>query len=201
MRRQTGGVEVPETRFVEATDGVHLAYQVVGDGRLDLVFQPMGSHIDSLWQEPGFVRFARRLGRFARTVWYDGRGMGASSGALRDRLVAEIADADLTAVLDAAECDQAVPVAVYNAADFVRFAAAHRERIKALILFNTFAHYVQEDDYPWGLPRETLDRYFAAVRERWGTGATVRYVAPSKASDPTFVEWWARGERLGLRRR
>ena len=73
--------ERPVTRYAKAPDGVSIAYQVTGDGPLDLVFPPaMNIAIDLFWDEPSLVRVARRLGGFSRTVWCDGRGVGASSG-------------------------------------------------------------------------------------------------------------------------
>jgi class 3 adenylate cyclase len=194
-------VDVPEICFAETADGIHLAYQVVGDGPVTLVFMRLGNTlIDLLWQEPGFVRTARRLAGFARTVWYDNRGVGASGGEFGDRLVEEIADADLGAVLDAVGCEQVVLVeaGLGQAGDAIRYATNHPERVRALILINTCAHYVREDDYPWGIPKEDLDRYFNAAKAKWGTGSSVAVIAPSKANDPTFREWWARGERLGV---
>ena len=67
--------ERPVTRYVTAPDGVSLAYQVIGGGPLDLVFFPgLALPIDLLWEDTGFNHFARRLSRFSRTVWLEGRG-------------------------------------------------------------------------------------------------------------------------------
>jgi len=69
----------PETRYTRSADGINLAYQLTGDGPLDLVFQNgTGIPVDLLSEEPGFVRLRRRLDTFSRTVWFEGRGMGAS---------------------------------------------------------------------------------------------------------------------------
>src|SRR5579863_3928426 len=77
--------ERPVVRYVRASDGVNLAYYVTGEGPLDLLFMPsLAIPIDLLWDEPGFVRFAKRLGRFSRTIWCDARGFGASGGAVVD---------------------------------------------------------------------------------------------------------------------
>ena len=191
--------ERPVTRYATAPDGVSLAYQVSGDGPLDLVFPPaMTVPIDLYWDEPGFVRFARRLGGFSRTVRCDGRGIGASGGNLEDGVVDEIVDVDLTAVLDAVGCGPVVLVGWnQGGAAVIRYAAIHPERVTALVLFETYAHYVREDDYPWGLSRDALDRYTASMRETWGTGAGLDVFAPSKAGDEEFRAWWARGQRLG----
>jgi len=82
-------------------------------------------------------------------------------------------------------------------ATVIRYAAINPERVTALVLFETYAHYVREDDYPWGLPRGSLDRYTASLKETWGTGAGLEVFAPSKAGDEEFRAWWARGQRLG----
>jgi len=193
--------ERPVTRFARAPDGVSLAYQVTGDGPLDLVVSPvLGFPVDLWWEEPGFARVAKRLGGFSRTVWYDGRGQGASGGDFRDRFVDEIVDTDLAAVLEAAGCERVVLVG-WSAAgpNFIRYATTHPERVTALVLIGAHAHYVCEDDYPWGLSPEALDRAFAQSKETWGTGAGMEVVAPSKAGDERFRAWFARGQRLGVR--
>jgi class 3 adenylate cyclase len=192
--------ERPVTRHAKAADGVSIAYQVTGNGSLDLVFPPASSFpVDLFWDEPGFVRVAKRLGGFSRTGWFEGRGMGASSGDYQDRLVEETRDADLTAVLDAVGCERVILVGTGAAGpDVIRYAAAHHERVTALVLINTFAHYVREDDYPWGPSPDALDRFIASAREMWGTGAGLEVVAPSKTGDETFRAWYARSQRLGL---
>jgi len=192
--------ERPVTRYAKAPDGVSIAYQVTGDGPLDLVFLPASpSPIDLLWDEPNFVRLARRLGGFSRTVWCEARGMGASGGNYQDRFVDEIVDADITAVLNAVGCEQVVLLGTsYGGPVVIRYAATHPERVSALVLIDSHAHYVREDDYPWGVPRAALDRFLASTTQTWGTGAGLEVFAPSKAGDEAFRAWWARNERLGV---
>src|SRR5207244_3904661 len=187
--------------YANTSDGVRVAYQVVGDGSLDLVFLPgLTMPIHLLWDEPEFVRFARRLRGFSRTVWCESRGLGASGGDMFDSFVEETAEADLTAVLDAVPCEQVVLFATNaSGAPAIRFAATHPERVAALILFNTYAHYVREDDYPWGLPTDVLDRFAASQQEFWGSDTRIQLLAPSKLGDPEFRAWWTRSQRLGLR--
>jgi class 3 adenylate cyclase len=192
--------ERPVTRYAEAPDGVSVAYQVTGDGSLALVFPPAATFpVDLLWEEPGFVRVARRLGDFSRTVWCDARGQGASGGDYEDRLVDEVRDSDLTVVLDAAGCERVVLVGTGAAGpDVIRYCAMHPERVTALVLINSFAHYVRDDDYPWGVSPDALGRYTASAREMWGTGTGLEIVAPSKAGDEAFRSWYARSQRLGI---
>ncbi|MDQ6852719.1 MAG: adenylate/guanylate cyclase domain-containing protein [Actinomycetota bacterium] len=192
--------ERPVTRYATTPDGVSIAYQVTGDGPLDLVFPPASTiPIDLLWDEPSFVRFTKRLGSFSRTVQWDGRGMGASGGDFQDVFVDAIVEADLTAVLDAVGCERAVLVgANYGGPTAILYGATHPERVTALVLIDTWAHYMREDDYPWGLSADAVDRYTAAAREVWGTGAALEHLAPSKTGDEGFRAWCARCERLGF---
>jgi class 3 adenylate cyclase len=191
--------ERPVTRYARTPDGASIAYQVTGDGPLDLVFlQASTFPIDLLWDEPSFARVARRLRGVSRTVWCEARGMGASGGNFQDRFVEEIVDADLTAVLDAVGSERVVLVGTsYGGPIVIRYAATHPERVTALVLIDSFAHYVREDDYPWGLPPDALDRYTASSRAMWGTGAGLEAFAPSRTGDEAFRAWWARNERLG----
>ena len=190
--------ERPVTRYAKAPDGVKLAYQVTGDGPRDLVF-PQGSvlPIDLLWEEPSFVRFAKRLGRFSRTVWHEPRGIGASGGGRMGTLTESVDD--LTTVLDAAGCERVVLLANgHSGPPLIHYAAAQPERVTALILVDTYAHYVRKDDYPWGIPPEKLKRFTDEAGEMWGTRATAVVIAPSKSEDEAFRMWYARGERLGV---
>jgi len=179
---------------------VSIAYQVTGDGPLDLMFVRASTFpIDLLWDDPSFLRVARRLGGFSRTVWFEARGMGASGGNFEDRFDEEIADGDLTAVLDAAGCERVVLVATsYGGPVVIRYAATHPDRVAALVLMDTFAHYVQHDDYPYGMTPEALDRFVALPTESWGTGVGLDIFAPSRTGDSAFQAWWARNERLGI---
>jgi hypothetical protein len=93
--------DTPETRYTRSADGTNLAYQVSGEGPINLVFMHgTGIPIDLLAEDTGFIRLRRRLDTFSRTVWFESRGMGASEGHPREATT-EIGDADLIAVLDA----------------------------------------------------------------------------------------------------
>ncbi len=192
--------ERPGTRFAYAPDGVALAYELTGDGPTDIVFvSGLTLPMNLLWEEPGFVSFAKGLCDFSRTVWCDTRGMGLSEGDFWDGLVDDIADADLTAVVDAVGRERVVLVGTSGAGPTViRWAMGHPERTSALVLVNTHGHYVQEDDYPWGIPADSLMRFTAWSRDTWGSGAGLEILAPSKIDDAGFRAWWARCQRLGV---
>jgi class 3 adenylate cyclase len=190
--------DTPETRYTRSADGTNLAYQVSGDGPLQVVFvQAAVIPVDLLGEDPGFVRFRKRLGTFSRTLWFDSGGWGASEGDPRDSLPGEISDANLNAVLDAVAFDRPVLVAWdAAAARAIHFSVTHPERVSALVLVNSYVHYVREDDYPWGVPRESLDRVVRITEEGWGTAAAIELLAPSRVADERFRAWFARSARF-----
>jgi class 3 adenylate cyclase len=192
--------DAPVTKYAQSPDGVNIAYQIVGVSPLNVLF--VAAHaipLDLCWDEPSFRRFAARLGGFSRTVWLDVRGIGASGGDYADRVVDEVVDGDLTAVLDAVGCDTAVLIgSSHGGPDVIGYCVRHPKRVSALVLINTYAHYVREPDYPWGLPQDAVDRAEALSQASWGTAAVVDLEAPSRARDEGFRAWWARCERLGI---
>ena len=191
-------VELPTTHYTRSADGTNLAYQVSGIGPLPLVFvHGSGIPIDLLSEDPGFGRLRKRLGTFSRTVWFDGRGWGASEGDPQDAGPGEIWDADLTAVLDTAGFERPALVGEGQASGHaIHFSATHPERVSALVLVNGFAYYLREEGYPWGVPRESLDRLATILKETWGTEAGLEVLAPSRISDERFGAWYARSARV-----
>jgi class 3 adenylate cyclase len=188
----------PKTHYTRSADGTNLAYQVSGDGPLDLVFLHAALPIDLLSEDPGFIRVRKRLNTFSRTVWFDRRGVGASEGDLHDSYIGPVFNADLLAVLDAVAFERPALVAqASSGGKAIHFSVTHPERVGALVLINSYAHYVREDDYPWGIPRDDLDRVVTSFNATWGTGAAVEVLGPSHVADEHFRAWNARLERLG----
>jgi pimeloyl-ACP methyl ester carboxylesterase len=191
--------DAPATRYTRSADGTNLAYQVSGDGPIDMVFLHGAEPIDLLSDDPGFVRVRNRLDRFSRTVWFDRRGQGASEGVRRDSLGGPIADADIIAVFDAVGFERpALAAEDSSGLRAIHFAVINPERVSALVLVNSYAHYVREDDYPWGLPPKVLDRVVATVRAEWGMTTMVEIIAPSRATDERFRGWHARLARSAI---
>jgi class 3 adenylate cyclase len=188
--------DTPETRYTRSADGTNLAFQVSGDGPLDLVFLYGGAiPIDLMSENPGFIRVRRRLDSFSRTLWFDFRGMGASEGDLQDSLAGDIYDADVTALLDAVGFEQPALVEVgLSGPAAIHYSVTHPERVSALVLLNSHVH---EDDYPWGLSRQEVEERVAAIKERWGTGKNLDILAPSRVADERFRAWHARSQRSG----
>jgi class 3 adenylate cyclase len=189
--------DAPKTHYARSADGTNLAYQMSGDGALELVFVPASVPIDLLSDDPGFVRLRRRLETFSRTVWFDVRGMGASEGDPLAALVGNVSDADLSAVLDAVGFERPALACMDTGMNLIHFSVTHPERVSALVLINSYAHYVRDDDYPCGVPPETINQFVATVQEGWGTSTAVDFVAPSRSADQRFRDWYARAGRLG----
>jgi class 3 adenylate cyclase len=190
--------DIPQTHYTRSADGTNLAYQVSGVGPLEMAFLHVEYPIDLLSEDPGFVRLRRRLGSFSRTVWSDARGVGASEGDFQDAQRPEIFAADLDAVLGAVGFERPTLVAEgWLGHKAVRFSVAHPERVGALVLLGSYAYYVRENDYPWGVPAKLIEQTAANVGVSWGTDADVALLAPSRVADERFRAWFARSARFG----
>jgi class 3 adenylate cyclase len=187
-----------QTRYV-TVGGADVAYQVIGDGGIDLVyFYGLGSNVELLRLTPGMNEFLHRLARFARVIVFDRRGSGASDGVPHhDVPTVEQWTEDLGGVLDAAGSREAAIIAALDAGPIAMlFAALHPERVRALVLLNTTARYIGGDDYPWGATAEEADAFVEFIRATWGTPDFSRVATPSEIGDPGFLEESARWLRL-----
>jgi class 3 adenylate cyclase len=186
----------PTTRYARAGE-VHIAYQTVGDGPIDLVYiPPQLQQVEHLWAEPRVAAFFERLARFSRLILLDRRGTGlsdpiASATTLEDQME------DVTAVLDAVGSEQAALFAQSEGAAMAAlYAATHPERTRALILYAGMARMTGAPGYEWpGTPEEREQR-IADIFARWGTGERLALIAPSAAGDEALRRWFARLERL-----
>jgi class 3 adenylate cyclase/pimeloyl-ACP methyl ester carboxylesterase len=184
------GEQIPETRFAD-TPGGRIAYQVVGDGPIDvLVTHAPMFPIDLMWDEPSLVRFLDRLSSFSRHVWFDARGRGASDPMphTEERFAEAIAD-DMLALLDHLGWEQVALIGGIQPQ--ILFAASHPARTKALVLLNAGARMAFSEPSP-ASRTEFLDQ----MRRRWGTGAGLEQVAPSAAGDARLRRWLGRSQRL-----
>jgi class 3 adenylate cyclase len=188
----------PKTRYTTVKDG-DVAYQVVGDGPLDLVaFFGIGSHLELMWEWAG--PFFRRLASFSRLVLFDRRGTGVSDPVQLNAIPTwEEATEDLGAVLDAVGSEHAAIYAEGDAGPIaVLFAATHPERVSALILGTTSARLVVDHDYPIGLPRADVEAFVELLATQWGTPELSRVLAPELAQDEDLMELYARQYRSAL---
>jgi class 3 adenylate cyclase/alpha-beta hydrolase superfamily lysophospholipase len=191
-------VDRPETRYARSGE-YHIAYQVVGDGPVDLVYVPGWiSHLDLYWEEPSVAHFLRRLASFSRLIVFDKRGIGLSDPVPTSTMpnLEERMD-DVRAVLDAAGSERAAVFAQgYGCPIAMLFAATHPERVPALVLYApTVKAGMRTDDFPWG-PTPEERRAWTQASSDWGTNdyaaSWVARLAPSAAGDSRFVQWAAR---------
>jgi pimeloyl-ACP methyl ester carboxylesterase/DNA-binding winged helix-turn-helix (wHTH) protein len=192
-------LKIPETMYAKSGN-VNIAYQVVGDAPLDLVFV-MGwvSHLEYFWKEPSFARFLERLSSFARLILFDKRGTGLSDRVPNNELpTLEQRMDDVRAVMDAAGSERAALIGVSEGGPMCSlFAATYPEKTLALVMIGTYAKRVSDDDYPWAPTAEERQHFFNEMREHWGGPVGLEERAPSVASDPQFREWWATYLRMG----
>jgi len=179
----------PKTEYARSGD-LHIAYQVIGDGPLDLVYVPgWVSHVELAWEEPTLARFLNRLASFARLIVFDKRGTGLSDRVPHDKLpsLEERMD-DLRAVMDAAGSRRAAVFGTSEGGNLsALFAASHPERTRALVLFGTFAKRIRSPDYPWAPTRDERGERFARVEREWGGRADFEHYVPSKLGDEAFM--------------
>ncbi|RBY85671.1 adenylate/guanylate cyclase domain-containing protein [Blastococcus sp. TF02A-30] len=188
---------LPSTRYARSGE-LSIAYQVVGDGPLDLVAAPgFISHLDWNWQEPALRRFLQRLAEFSRLILFDKRGTGLSDPVPGPATLEERTD-DLRAVMDAAGSERAALLGVSEGgAMAMLFAAQHPERTRALVLYGAYPRIVRAPDFPEGVDAEVMAAMLSRLVERWGEGSGLGAWAPDHRQDPALRAWWGTLQRMG----
>lgn len=183
--------QVPETRYA-SSDGVSIAYQMVGDGPVDVVVVPgFGSHLERAWELPQYAHFYHRMASFGRLLLLDKRGTGLSDRVSPDALPGiEQRKDDLKAVMDAAGVERASLVAHSDGGPLAMlYAATYPDRVEKLVLINTYAKRINSPDYSGALDPEMFRGFMSAIDEQWGGPIAVDMLAPG--SDTEFHNWWA----------
>ena len=187
----------PRTQYAKS-GRVHIAYQVLGEGPLDLVLvHGWLSHLELLWDHPAAARSLRRLASFSRLILFDKRGTGLSDPVPVDQLpTLEQRMDDVRAVMDAAGSERSALMGTSEGGPMnLLFAATYPKRIAALILYASCARLSAASDYPWGTPPDVRDKLLDRIDKEWGTGVVLSAVAASYTNDPQMREWWARYQR------
>ena len=186
----------PETRYAQS-GGLDIAYQVVGEGPLEILFVPgFASNLEIMWELPAFGRILQRLSSLGRLVTLDKRGMGLSdrsmgAGAPEDRMD------DLRAVIEAAGLSRPAIVAISEGGPLsLLFATTYPDRAKALVLWGTFSRLSRAPDYPEGFEPEQMERFFERAAARWGTGLAFRTFISGGPEDEATTRSMGRYERL-----
>lgn len=191
-RVMTPAHHAPPTQFARSGD-VSLAYQVWGDGPLDVVFVTgIVYHLEAVLEIPGVVDFFTRLSRFARVVVFDKRGQGLSDRVPIASTMDERAD-DVGAVMEAAGMQRAVIIGYSEGAGLAAyFTAFHPERAIQLVLMGGMPRFSRAEDYPYGL----TDAQVRKSTRYYTEGRLLRAAMPSWRNDPTIWEQTGRFERL-----
>ncbi len=177
----------PETQYARSGD-VHIAYQTVGRGPIDVVFvQGFISNLETQWEDPGLTHLFNRLASFARLIIFDKRGSGLSDR-VSDMPNLETRMDDVRAVMDAAGSRQAVLMGASEGGPMsILFAATYPQRTRALVLYGAYAHF-----YSWVLSSEQVEAFVAAAETHWGDGSTLKSFCPNLVANDRFRAWWAR---------
>ncbi len=185
-----------DVRFASNGD-VQIAYQVVGDGPIDLVHTPgIFSNLDVMWEDPRWARYLGRLASFSRLILFDMRGVGLSDRGTEPPVV-ELQMDDVRAVMDAAGSQSAATFGgARGAAPSLLFAASYPERVRAMVLYAPTVRTLEAPDFPWGMTEERRRSFYERFVAEMGTGQNLELQGPSGANDDRFVRWWARFERL-----
>lgn len=182
--------DLPPVRYTRNGD-IHLAYRIMGEGDLDIVWVPdFLHHLDVVWENDAYARWLHGLASFGRLITYDKRGQGLSD---RTTAVPSVDDrvADLKAVLDAVGSERAVFVGCSEGSAIAgHLAAAHPDRVRGLVLFGS-----APSGEGFGFEPERYVEWIEWGARHWGTGRTLKAMAPSVADDEEAVAWYGRLER------
>jgi len=181
----------PAVRYVQSGE-VHIAYQVVGAGPVDLVFVGgFVSHLEQLWDEPGMAAFFRHLANGARLILMDKRGVGLSDRVGSPPTLEQTID-DILAVMEAARSERAVLMGVSEGGPACALLAAmYPERVLALILYGTAAKFTRSADYPWALTPDQWNVWLDRLVKGWGGPVDIEFFAPTQAADARLRQRWA----------
>ena len=188
----------PETRYARSGN-LHIAYQTVGEGPLDLVLVDQWfGHVEAQWEFPPLARLLTELASFSRLILLDKRGTGLSDPVSIESLptIEEWID-DVRAVLDAVGSPRTALLSGTGAAFMTLvFAATYPERTSALVLVDPSARFAWAEDNPWGLPVDRLAEDLERLRASWGVGGgTMNFLGPDLLQNRTLAEQYRRYER------
>jgi pimeloyl-ACP methyl ester carboxylesterase/class 3 adenylate cyclase len=192
----------PAVRYASTADGLEIAYQILGDGPIDIVIVPgLTSNVDRNADYPFYGGYLRRFPRFARVIVLDRRGAGISdrdvgSGSAEDRMD------DVRAVMDAVGCRRAALLGHREGGSIaILFAATYPDRASALVLIETAARESAAPDYPAGRSAESGERFVARFRATWGTGrATFRITSDAPDAESAVEALGALERSIGTPR-
>jgi class 3 adenylate cyclase len=185
-----------QTRYAKSGD-LHIAYQVVGDGPVDVVVvQGWVTNLDLWWDDPAWTAWHERLASFSRLILFDKRGTGLSDRlSVREMPMLEERMDDVRAVMEAVGSESAFVLGISEGGPMsLLFAASHPERVRGLVLYGSFPRIAATEGYPWGFDPEQIEPLVALAEQTWGQGTfSGNLLAPSQL--PARLPYFARLER------
>jgi class 3 adenylate cyclase len=187
--------DLPRTRYAKSGE-VHIAYQVLGDGPIDLLWVPgFVSHLEYDWEHPRPARFFRRLASFSRLIRFDKRGTGLSDRVAIPTLEERMDD--VRAVLDATGSSRAALIGVSEGGPMsLLYAATYPERTSALVLYGSYARRAWAPDHPFGVTSERMRGILETLEKDWGASVAMEIWSPSMLGDEAYKQWRATYLRL-----
>ena len=176
-------MDVPDTHYTRSGEW-QIAYQVVGEGPLDLLFvQPYLSNIELSWELPTFARLYERLSSFARLILFDRRGSGMSEGIAGAAPLEETID-DVRAVADAVGAEHPALISYLEGCGLTAlFAASHPDLVRALVLLSPQPRLLSGPGYEWAPTAEERSEFVATIVEQWGANSSANPMASLVAGD------------------
>jgi pimeloyl-ACP methyl ester carboxylesterase len=196
---------MPETRYVRTPDGVYLAFQIFGSGSVDVVHLPgFITHVEINWEDPNYAAFLRGLASFARVIAIDRRGVGLSDRlSPSDLPPPEVLVEDVMTVLDEVGSIHAVLFGADEGAQIAALvAAAHPERIRGLVLFNSSPTIVATPNAPWSESESGWEGWIRFMQAHFGSREAAIRDLQETGGDHTFdeaeIRWIAKLYRYGV---
>ncbi|MEP7105379.1 MAG: alpha/beta hydrolase, partial [Chloroflexota bacterium] len=178
-------------RYARSGD-VNIAYQVVGEGPLDIVFvQGWASHLAYAWELAAMAAFLKRLASFSRLILFDKRGCGMSDRVHPLPTLEQRMD-DVRAVLDAVGSERAAVMGISEGGVMsALFAATYLERTAGLVIDGSYPSALRRPGYPWGMTEAQFENRVGRVKDIWGSASGIERYVPSQVDNPEVASWWA----------
>jgi class 3 adenylate cyclase len=182
----------PPVGFARRPDGRKIAYQVLGDAELDLVFvSGYATHLGLLWEEPSVAGFLHKLAAFSRLILLDRLGSGLSDRGPSGQTFEDDVD-DVRLVLDTVGSERTAFFGSHLGGRLaLLFAATHPERTRAVVAYASHPASMRDDDFPWGSSEEARDQLLASLQDgSFDPTEMMLRMAPHEMADPSFRQWW-----------
>lgn len=186
-------MQIPKTKYARSGK-VNIAYQIIGEGPIDLILVAgWVTNVEEMWNLPELAAWLNQLSQFSRLIIFDKRGTGLSDRVETGRLPGITQRMqDLKAIVEAAGSKQVAVLGLSEGGPLATlFAVEYPELATHLILYGSYARWIPDAEYPWGLSRQQHQKTLEHMQANWGQPIGLPLMAPSRADDPLTRERWA----------